>query len=163
MEIFKQTNYDFLGYKWPFIIASLVLSVSGIGSLILHGGPRYGIDFKEGIQMTVKWNGAPPEDKIRAALSKKISGEVSVQPFTDVSARNEVVIGTERMSEQQMNASRKIMQDTLTATFGQPDSGKLDFNNAGASEVLDRLTVPMQQANVQLSDQQLRDLVNNML
>ena len=26
MEIFKRTNFDFLGKKWPFIIASLVLT-----------------------------------------------------------------------------------------------------------------------------------------
>src|SRR5258708_6458674 len=26
MELFKNTNYDFLGKKWPFIIASLVLT-----------------------------------------------------------------------------------------------------------------------------------------
>src|ERR1022692_3476163 len=68
--------------------------------------------------MTVKWNGGPPEDKIRAALSKKISGEVTVQPFTDVGSRDEIAIGTERMGEQQMNAARKAMQDTLEATYG---------------------------------------------
>src|SRR5689334_1573668 len=105
MEIFKNTNFDFLGHKWPFIIASLVLSVAGIGSILIHGGLRYGIDFKEGTQMTVKWNGQPPEDQIRSALAKRIPGEVTVQPFTDVAAKNEVVIGTERMSEQQMNAA----------------------------------------------------------
>ena len=133
MQIFKNTNFDFLRYKWPFIGASLVLSVSGIGSIIAHGGLRYGIDFKEGTQMTVKWNGAPPEDKIRAALSKRISGEVTVQPFTDVANLNSVVIGTERMGEQQMAAASKAMQETLEATFGDPQSGKLDFNNAGAT------------------------------
>jgi len=165
MQIFKNTNFDFLRYKWPFIGASLVLSVSGIGSIIAHGGLRYGIDFKEGTQMTVKWNGAPPEDKIRAALSKskQISGEVSVQPFTDIGAKNEVVIGTERMGEQQMNAARKAMQDTLEATFGDPQSGKLDFSNAGAGEIVDRLTVPLQQAGVQLSDPQLQTLASDLL
>ena len=163
MEIFKNTNFDFLAKKWPFIIASLVLSVAGITSIVLHGGLRYGIDFKEGTQMTVKWNGVPPENKIRAALQQRIPGEVSVQPFTDIAAKNEVVIGTERMSEQQMNAARKAMQDTLEATFGQPQTGKLDFNNAGASELLDRLTVPLQQAGVQMSDQQLRQLVADLL
>jgi len=163
MEIFKQTNFDFLGYKWPFIIASLVLSVAGISSIIVKGGLKYGIDFKEGTQMTVKWNGGPPEDRIRKALAQKISGEISVQPFTDVSAKNEVVIGTERMGEQQMNAARTAMQNTLEETFGQPQSGMLDFNNAGASEILDRLTVPLQQAGVQLSDEQLRLLITNML
>jgi preprotein translocase subunit SecF len=163
MEIFKRTNFDFLGYKWPFIIASLVLSVAGIGSIILHGGLRYGIDFKEGTQMTVKWNGTPPEDRIRTALAKKIAGEVSVQPFTDIASKDEVVIGTERMAEQQMNVARKAMQDTLETTFGQPQSGKLDLNNAGANELLDRLTVPLQQAGVALSDQQLRDVVTAIL
>ena len=34
MELFKNTNFDFLGKKWPFIIASLVLTVAGLGSLI---------------------------------------------------------------------------------------------------------------------------------
>ena len=158
MQIFKNTNFDFLHYKWPFIGASLVLSAAGIGSMILHGGLRYGIDFKEGTQMTVKWNGAPPEDKIRAALSKKVSGEVTVQPFTDIGAKDEIVIGTERMGELQMAAARKAMQDTLEATFGEPQSGKLDFNNAGAGEIVDRITVPLQQAGVQLSDQQLQTL-----
>jgi preprotein translocase subunit SecF len=163
MQIFQNTNFDFLHYKWPFIGASLVLSVAGIGSILLHGGLRYGIDFKEGTQMTVKWNGAPPQDKIRAALSKKVSGEVTVQPFTDVAARDEIVIGTERMGEQQMAVARKSMQDTLEATFGDSASGKLDFNNAGASEVADRLTVPLQQAGVQLSDQQLQTLASDLL
>ena len=162
MQIFKNTNFDFLRYKWPFIGASLVLSVAGISSIILHGGLRYGIDFKEGTQMTVKWNGTPPEDKIRAALSKRINGEVSVQPFTDIGARDEIVIGSERMGEQQLAAARKAMQDTLEASFGDPQSGKLDFNNAGASEIADRLTVPLQQAGVQLSDQQLQKLAENM-
>jgi preprotein translocase subunit SecF len=162
MEIFKNTNFDFLRYKWPFIGASLVLSVAGLGSMLLHGGLRYGIDFKEGTQMTVKWKGTPPEDQIRAALSKKISGEVTVQPFTDVASRDEVVIGTERMGEQQMNVARKVMQDTLESTFGQPQSGKLDFNNAGASEIADRLRVPLQQAGVQLSDQALDKLANDL-
>jgi len=163
MQIFKNTNFDFLRYKWPFIGASLVLSVSGIGSIIAHGGLRYGIDFKEGTQMTVKWNGAPPEDKIRAALSKRISGEVTVQPFTDVGNLNSVVIGTERMGEQQMAAAGKAMQDTLEATFLRADeSGKLDFNNAGATELADRLTVPLQQAGVQLSDPQLQTLASDL-
>jgi len=162
MQIFENTNFDFLRYKWPFIGASLVLSVAGLVSIIAHGGLRYGIDFKEGTQMTVKWNGTPPEDKIRAALSKKISGEVTVQPFTDVSARNEVVIGTERLPEQQMAVARKAMQDTLEATFGEPQSGKLDFINAGASEIADRLRVPLQQANVSISDEALQKLANDM-
>ena len=55
MELFRNTNFDFLGKKWPFIIASLVLTVAGLVSLAMKGGPRYGIDFKGGTLMTVKF------------------------------------------------------------------------------------------------------------
>ena len=50
----------FLGKKWPFIIASLVLTVAVLGSLFVKGGPRYGIDFKGGALMTVKFASEPP-------------------------------------------------------------------------------------------------------
>ena len=48
MELFKNTDFDFLGKKWPFIIASLVLTVAGITSIVVRGGLNYGIDFKGG-------------------------------------------------------------------------------------------------------------------
>jgi preprotein translocase subunit SecF len=59
MELFKNTNFDFLGYKWPFIIASLVLTVAGLTSIALKGGIKYGIDFRSGA-MYVKFTGPPP-------------------------------------------------------------------------------------------------------
>src|SRR3974390_2927347 len=123
MELFKQTNFAFLKWKWPFIIASLVLSVAGLISVALHGGLRDGIDFKGGRQMTVKFAAAPPLDKIRTALSQKVKGDVSVQNFTDVTANNEVVIATELEEERQLNINRQAMADALTTTFGQPGSG----------------------------------------
>ena len=70
MELFKNTNYDFLGKKWPFIIASLVLTVAGLASIAAKGGLKYGIDFKEGALMTVKFAYPPPLDRIRSAMSR---------------------------------------------------------------------------------------------
>src|SRR3954470_24458122 len=101
MELFKNTNYDFLGKKWPFIIASLVLTVAGFASIAMKGGLKYGIDFKGGALMRVKFANDPPIEKIRSAMksSKQIQGEVSVQSFTGASAQNEVEIGTELQQE----------------------------------------------------------------
>ena len=84
MEIFRNTNYDFLGKKWWFIGASVVMMAVGLVSLAVKGGPRYGIDFKGGALMTVKWAGQPPVERIRAALGKKIQGEITVYELTDV-------------------------------------------------------------------------------
>ncbi len=163
MELFKNTDFDFLGKKWPFIIASLVLTVAGFASIALKGGLRYGIDFKGGAQMTVKFAYPPPLDKIRNALAQKVKGEISVQTFTDVTSNNEVVIGTELEEEKQLNINRQAMADVLTATFGQPASGKLDLNNASLSDLVNRLREPLQRAGVSMSDQQLQSLASAIL
>src|SRR3984893_4562926 len=163
MELFKTTDFDFLGKKWPFIIASLVLTVAGLGSIAMKGGLKYGIDFKEGAQMTVKFAYPPPLDKIRSAMAQKIPGDISVQTFTDIAASNEVIIATEQEEEKQLNAARQAMADVLTATFGQPASGKLDFNNASQTELLTRERDPRARAGGALSDPQLQALVSAVL
>src|SRR6202051_643935 len=93
MRLFQDTNFDFLTYKWPFILASVVLSLSGILSLIVKGGPRYGIEFKGGMLMTVKFQGTPPLEQVRSSLSKVLANPPSVQTFENGS--NEIAIGTE--------------------------------------------------------------------
>src|SRR5712691_6409896 len=156
MELFKNTNFDFLGWKWPFIGASLVLSVAGLGSLALKGGPRYGIDFKGGALMYLRFNQEPPVDKIRSALSSKIQGEISVQQIT---GRPEVLVGTEIRDEKELNANRQIIEDTLRATFSGAE-GKLDLHTASASQVAERLRDPLLQAGVPISENQLQAMVN---
>jgi len=163
MELFKNTNFDFLGKKWPFIIASLVLTAAGWTSIAMHG-IQYGIDFKGGALMTVKFASEPPVEKIRSAMSHsaQIHGEVSVQNITGGGATNEVEIGTQLANETQLNVNRQAMQDVLTQTFGQP-GGKLDLNSAGAQVIIDRLRDPLARAGVPMSDQQLQDIVKNIL
>jgi len=165
MELFKNTNYDFLGKKWPFIIASLVLTVAGFISLIASGGPRMGIDFKGGALMTVKFASAPPLEKIRSAFknSGQIKGDVSVQDFQDPNAKNEVEIGTELMEETQLNQNRQAMETVLVQTFGQPNSGKVDFTNAGEQTLVDRLRDPLARNQVAMSEQQLQKLVKDLI
>lgn len=162
MELFKQTNFEFLKLKWPFIGASLVLSAAGLISIALHGGLRYGIDFQGGAQMTVKFAYPPPVDKIRSALAQRIKGQAIVQNLTRGSG-NEVVIGTELEEEKQLNINRQAMADTLSTTFGQPNSGKLDFNNASHEDLVMRLREPLAAAGVPMSDQQLQTLATNLL
>ncbi len=48
MRIFKNPNYDFMGTRKIAFFFSLTLIVISIVSLILHGGPKYSVDFKGG-------------------------------------------------------------------------------------------------------------------
>ena len=49
------------------------------------------------------------------------------------------------------------MEDVLAATFGQPDSGKLDFNNASQKSLAERLRDPLARAGVAMSEPQLQE------
>src|SRR6185503_479403 len=157
MELFKNTNFDFLGKKWPFIIASLVLTAAGVGSLIVRGGPNYGIDFKGGALLYLRFNQEPPVQKIRAALESKIQGEITVQQIT---GQPEVLVGTEIRDERELNANRQVIEEVLRTTFAAPD-GKLDLNNSSAGQLAERLREPLLQASVALSEQELQDVVKN--
>ena len=161
MELFKQTNFDFLGKKWPFIIASLILTAAGLTSLAVKGGPRYGIEFKGGMLMTVKFQGAPPVEQVRAALSKVLANPPSVETFENGS--NEIQIGTEGADDVTLDKNRNLVIDTLSKTFGQPGNGKLDLNNASAGQLADRLRDPLQRAGVSLSDPQVNDIAASIL
>ncbi len=158
MELFKSPNFDFLGKKWPFIIASLVMLGAGIGSLIVNGGPRYGIDFKGGVLMSLRFAEMPPLDQIRSALAARISGEISVQ---EILGSNEVMISTELRSEEELGEARRTMVETLAAGFGNPD-GRPDFNNSGVEAIVNGLREPLLRNNITLSDEELTRLAEAM-
>lgn len=156
MELFKNTNFDFLGKKWPFIIASLILTAAGLGSLVVKGGPKYGIEFKGGMMMTAKFQNTPPLEEVRSALSKTLSSPPTVSTFENGS--NEIAIGTEGSDDATLGKNRQIVLDTLAKTFGHPDNGKLDLNNASAADVANKIRDPLQNGGAALSDQQVNDL-----
>ncbi|HZU29185.1 MAG TPA: protein translocase subunit SecF [Bryobacteraceae bacterium] len=159
MELFKNTNFDFLGKKWPFIILSLILTAAGLVSLVLKGGPRYGIDFRGGADMYVRFAYKPPVEKIRSVLDKeKLAVDVTEVTSGGAGNQNEVIIGTGVKNDQALNQARATMTQTLEATFGAGANGRLDLNNTGAASLADRLRDPLQQANVALSEEQLQNL-----
>jgi len=153
MELFRNTKFDFLGWKWPFIGLSLVLSAAGLISIGVKG-MRYGIDFKGGAQIWLRFAQEPPVQQIRSALESKLPGEISVQQIT---GKPEVLIGTEIKDEKQLNANRQLIEETLRGMYSDT-SGKIDLNNSSVTELGDRLRGPMQQAGVALSEQDLQDL-----
>lgn len=154
MEIFKQTNFDFLGKKWPFIAASLLLTLAGIVSLAVKGGPRYGIDFTGGALMDVKFAHRPNAEAIRAALHRTISGEIEVQ---EISGSQEVFISTglNGRSDEAQQTVRADMVASLNRAFNPGANGKVDLNTVGSATLAEALRDPLTQAGVVLNDDQL--------
>ena len=112
MELFKDTHFDFLGRKWWFILPSLILTLSGLISLYTKGGPRYGIDFQGGAEMEVRWEGSPPIERIRAALSSRLNG-VSVVAAHDLTGSNEVLVSAQLPADADLTALRQTIGQAL--------------------------------------------------
>ncbi len=155
MEIFKNTNFDFLGKQKFFIGLSVLLLIAGWVSLIAKGGPRYGIDFKGGTVTTIRFTADPDEDKIRKALEKKISGEVQVQP---VVGQNEVMISTELKSEGELEKAGQIMRETMYATFHPGQTQDNDFHAMGADKLASRLAGSLGASVVTMPEEDVRKL-----
>lgn len=165
MYIFKDTNFDFLGKKWPFIIFSLVLTAAGLVSLVAKGGPEYGLDFRGGALIDVRFTSRPPVDEIRKALGAAIKGEITVQ---EVSGANDLQIGVElkegtpEARALALQAARGQVIQTLSTMFSAAP-GKLDFHNVGQETLVEKLREPFARAGVSLNDIQLSDAAKAML
>lgn len=154
MELFKNTQIDFLGKQKIFFAVSFVLLAIGIGSWAAKGGLKYGIDFTGGANISVRFASRPPIDRIRSAISARIPGEISVQ---EVTGENEVIIGLPLKEDVALQRERQTVVETLASTFGEK-TDRLDLNNASAQQLAERLRDPLQRAAIPMNDEQLAQL-----
>ena len=71
MELIKpNTKIDFVGKIRYALIISWVLIAIGIFSMVVKGGPRYGIDFKGGTLFQIKFLKQVTAGDIRQALKE---------------------------------------------------------------------------------------------
>src|SRR5262245_53982800 len=134
IEIFKQTNFDFLGKKWLFIGLSWVLILAGAAAVAYraldgqsHTHPfNMGVDFAGGTLSTVKFREKPDLDKLRAALEKQgIEGpQISLQPVGDrigQAPANEVLVRLPNLLQVQAQAGQS---ETSAQAKQDADIGK---------------------------------------
>jgi preprotein translocase subunit SecF len=146
IELFKQPNIDWMGKAKYFYALSGMLLLAGWASIFFGSGIRYGIDFKGGTNVDVRF--AQPyakiEDKLRTGLATQGLGNTEVQPISDIANpnSNEVVIFVEGkgQDDQALQASREKVLNALNATFGVSGSNKADFNSATPTSLAAVLT-----------------------
>ena len=143
MEFFHEPKIDWMGKKWYFIGLTLVILAAGVLSVIFKGGLVYGIDFRGGTLVYVKFSKAPDVDALRGQLRKENLGEVTIQRFGSVTD-NEVIIGLdmgEAASLVALDTGKRSIVRALSSLYGATPEGKTDFNNAGSQSVAERLVV----------------------
>jgi len=134
-DLFAQTRVDFLSRRNLTLGLSIAAVLVSIASLVVKGGPKYGLDFRGGTLMYVRFEPKPSIDEIRQTLSAKLPGEVSVQ---ESQGTGEFIIGTELADETTLDQARQTVEQTLREKYANIDK-RLDLNNASQAALQQRL------------------------
>ncbi len=153
-ELFRQTNIDFLSKRMLTLGVSVLAIAISIGSLVIKGGPNYGLDFRGGAELYVRFDPKPSSDDLRAALSGGRLANVSIQETTR--GANEFIIGTELADEASLEQTRQVVESALREHYAKT-GGKLDLNTATQAALEDRLR------GAGVSDASLKDTVTRIL
>jgi len=144
IELFKQPNIDWMGKAKYFYALSGILLLAGWTSILFGRGILYGIDFKGGTNVDVRFAQTPNVDKIRGGLAAQGIGNTEIQTISDIANpnSNEVVIFVEGKGQDEaaLDASRTKVLNALNATYGVASSSKADFNSATPSTLAAVLT-----------------------
>ncbi|MDL1970815.1 MAG: protein translocase subunit SecF [Candidatus Desulfofervidaceae bacterium] len=118
LEIVKPgVNINFIRLRpWAFAL-SAILIILGLTSLILKGGPRYGIDFAGGTIIQVKFTKEVKADEIRAALKTLNLKEATVQGF-GAAEEHEYLIRT-KVTSGALQRTAEILKKVLEKKLGE--------------------------------------------
>ena len=140
IEFFKEPSIDWMGKAKYFYALSAILLLVGWSSVFLKHGLRYGIDFRGGTNVDVRFAQPPDVDQLRKALSSQGIGNSEIQAVNDTgivtSKSNEVLIFVEQKGQAETeDVSKTQVIKALNTIYGVKDSSKPDFNSANANAV----------------------------
>ncbi|HVP78073.1 MAG TPA: protein translocase subunit SecF [Thermodesulfobacteriota bacterium] len=107
------TRFDFIGKKKFTLWISAIAILISIGSIFLHGGLRYGVDFAGGLVAEVKFSKPVDVSQLRSATEAIGLKDAVVQRF---GGENEFLIRVEK-STSDLEAMSKSIQTSLQGQF----------------------------------------------
>jgi preprotein translocase subunit SecF len=116
MELIKANiNLDFIGKKNLAVMISVALIVVSLLSLLIKGGPNYGIDFTGGTLVQVKFTQVTQAAEIKEALQDLELGSLVVQQFGEDT--DEFLIRSQHSSAELEGLSQTITA-ALESSYG---------------------------------------------
>lgn len=107
------TRFDFIGKKKFTLWISTIAILISIGSIVLHGGLRYGVDFAGGLVAEIKFSKPIDVSQLRSATEAIGLKDAVVQRF---GGENEFLIRVEKSSSD-LEAMSKSIQTSLQGQF----------------------------------------------
>ncbi len=117
-EIVSQNvNINFIRLRKAALAFSAALILAGIGSLIAHGGPNYGIDFTGGLMLHIRVNPDVSIGEIRQVVQKTGVGQIEVQAFE--SQEGEFLLRVPTADEEISGGAASTLKEALANAFGE--------------------------------------------
>jgi len=120
------TNIDFVGKKIIAFSLSIACIVISLLSLLIHGGPRLGIDFAGGTLVQIKFNSAVRIDDIKSGLATMGLSKSSVQLFGH-QADHEYLIRTDISTGGDEGITADIKKALQSSTGGELEIRRVEM------------------------------------
>jgi preprotein translocase subunit SecF len=130
MQIFVNTKYDFVKWRFAAVAFSVVWILLGVG-FYLKRGVNWGIDFAGGANVVLKFTGAVPLDRLRADLK-----DASIQQYGKAEDRA-VLIRLPQQKGESDYAGQIVLK--LHEDLNPPTPGKTDINFHGRDVIAELL------------------------
>jgi len=114
IELFKDIKVDWLGKRKLFLAISGSLMLLGLISLVAKRSFNYGVDFKGGVEVKVRFKQRPEMEKIRQLLRENGAQDAVPQ---ELGAQNDVLIQFQGAKEEDASAGRAVIINALNKGF----------------------------------------------
>ncbi len=138
MELFRQTNIDFLRWKWWAIGASWLMIAIGAFAIFVQRGLRFGIDFAGGTQIALRFTERPDVDRLRRLLSGANLGDTGIQRYEEAE-KNQVLIRVQQQEQEGRDVTQEVLNALRQGLGTSADSSRLDLNLQGRDALAGRL------------------------
>jgi preprotein translocase subunit SecF len=113
----SETHFDFMGKIKMAVTISGLLILIGLGSMVMSGGLKYGIDFAGGTLVQLQFKTPPDIEVIRDGLKTIALGESTIQEF---GSKRDILIRVQR-SEEKLEAVGSKIRNSLSGKFNKAD------------------------------------------
>ncbi|MBK8128445.1 MAG: protein translocase subunit SecF [bacterium] len=111
-QFFANANYKFVQHRWRTLTISAVIILAGLVMMVVRG-PNWSVDFRGGMDMTVRFAQAVTDGQVRAALGDIAVGEVKT--IGGLGTKPDILI---RMKvAEDPTATQKQIQEKLSGAF----------------------------------------------
>ncbi|HYB53281.1 MAG TPA: protein translocase subunit SecF [Thermoanaerobaculia bacterium] len=138
MELFRQTNIDFLRWKWWAIGVSWFVILIGLFAIFVQKGLKFGIDFAGGTQIALRFAQPPDIEHLRKLLDATNLGDTGIQRYEEAE-KNQVLIRVQQQKHEGRDVTQEVLGALRQGLGAAPDPARVDLNVQGRDALAGRL------------------------